>query len=227
MKTAKLGSFILIFFVFNLITSCADDDTQGGLFDTTPTLKLDLSGNGIVYMYNSDFMGSNFGGNGITIPWSSTMDGEVGEEWTWEVGPDNHDPNTTIIGKQFIDGDLISTDTAFGRDCTLYLRGSITESEADLPPVIKFELKGNATVSINNADFMGINFGSTIFYEVTLPWTSVISGYQGNDWTWQIEEENGDASAIIIANQYQDGLLISTDTAFGAGSSLNLSGIVQ
>ena len=66
MKTAKLASFILIFFVFNLITSCADDAKQGGLFDTTPTLKLELSGNGTVYIQNSDFMGSNFGGNGIS-----------------------------------------------------------------------------------------------------------------------------------------------------------------
>jgi len=227
MKLFKNLKFFQLFIILGFTISCGNEDGQGGIFDSTPTLKLELSGNGIVYMSNSHFMGSNFGGNGITIPWSSSMDGEVGEEWTWEVGDENHELNTTIIGKQFIDGDLISTDTALGRDCTLYLRGTITESGADIPPVIKFELKGNATVTIYNAHFMGIFFGSDVLYDITLPWTSVISGYQGEDWTWQIEERNGDPSALIIANQYQDGILISTDTANGAGCSINLTGTVQ
>ena len=92
------------------------------------------------------------------------------------------------------------------------------------PSVIKLELKGSTTVDISNAYFDNNGFGSN--GSILIPWSSSFYGEIGDEWSWEIEEKDGAPDALIIANQYQNGILISTDTAYGAGSSLNLNGTV-
>lgn len=226
MKSPKLLNFILILFTLSLIFSCADEDGQGGVLDAVPTIKFELNGNATVDISNAYFDNDGFGSPGsITIPWSTSYDGEDGDEWSWEVKETEEDVNALIVANQYLDGDLMTSDTAYGPNCHIHLQGYLSNFIVYTPSVIKLELKGSTTVDISNAYFDNNGFGSN--GSILIPWSSSFYGEIGDEWSWEIEEKDGDPDALIIANQYQNGILISTDTAYGAGSSLNLNGTVQ